>query len=551
MKVRSKRAPRVQVAAWCWLGLLIFGIAAASAQDTNRETSLRSDILKRAQSAAPSLSATAYEGVLDRDAYLLGPGDKLILQIWSPSYEELPAVVSGEGRIAVPFAGPVKVAGLTLADAEAAVSREFDTALRRGRISISLLEPRQFRVHVTGQVVMPGTVTVPATARVADAIAQAGGTKRTYQIAGADSVFTPLAALREIELRSAVTGDVTPVDLQSFFSGGSLAANPYVTDGATIYVPPRSAGQTVGIFGEVRMPGIYDYFSGDNVGSLIALAGGLTALADSNLVTLQHAEGAATKVNFSLSSLATPVKPGERVFVGGVPRDVLHGSVTVGGQVARPGGYAIVPGKTTVAELLEQAGGYLPQASAQSARLERKGDERLAEERGRLSRIPMKTGTKDDPTMLADQEMAAEFARWTYGTVVLDLTAEAGEPGYAGDVVLMDGDQLDVPAQPLGVRVLGYVNHAGEVPWQDGADLNHYVAMAGGKNRAGWLGRSVILKVRNGSQLRYSQQVTVDPGDVLFIPQRPRTTGWERVKDILTVVAQLATVVLVVDTATK
>jgi len=551
VKVRSKRVPRVQVAAWCWLGLLLFGFASTSAQDLNRETSLRSDILKRAQAVTtPSLTETAFEGVLDRDAYKLGPGDKLILQVWSPAYEEVPMVVSGEGRLAIPFAGPVQVAGLTLTDAETAVAKEFDSALRRGRISLSLLEPRKFRVHVTGQVRVPGTVTVSATSRVADAVDMAGGYLRSLQSVGTDTVFVPNASLRGVELRNA-DGSVTPADLQAFYSGGSVGANPYVTDGATIYVPPKSTAPSVGVYGEVRLPGAYDYFPGDHVSSLIDVAGGLTALADSAQITLQRASGESVAINFSVASIATKVNPGDRVFVGGKPRDLTHGAVTISGQVARPGGYAITPGVTTVADVLVQAGGYLPTAAAQSARLVRLADERLASERNRIFANPAQKSVKDDPIMLADQELAAEFARWSYGTVVLDLTADEKEAGYAGHVVLQDGDHLEIPSQPLGVRVLGYVNHAGEVPWQEGASLGHYLNEAGGKNRAGWQGRTVILKARNGSQLRYSHTIAIDPGDILFVPQRPRTTSWERIKDVIAVVAQVATVVIVVDTATK
>lgn len=61
----------------------------------------------------------------------------------------------------------------------------------------------------------------------------------------------------------------------------------------------------------------------------------------------------------------------------------------------------------------------------------------------------------------------------------------------------------------------------------------------------------MILKARNGSQLRYTSRVSVDPGDVLFVPQRPRTTSWERIKDVISVVAQVATIALIIDTASK
>jgi hypothetical protein len=87
VKETSNRGPRVQVAAWCWFCLLIFGIASSSAQEFGRSSSesLRADVLKRISDAKTGVDATslsAYEGVIDRDLYRVGPGDKLILQIW-------------------------------------------------------------------------------------------------------------------------------------------------------------------------------------------------------------------------------------------------------------------------------------------------------------------------------------------------------------------------------------------------------------------------------------------------------------------------------------
>ncbi len=556
MKATSKRAPRVQVAAMCWLGLLIFGIATSSAQEagTTAGQTLKSDVLKRMtgkSSGADGLSLTAYEGVIDRDSYRVGPGDKLMLQVWSPAYEESPTFVSGDGRIAVPYAGPVDVAGLTLAEAESAVAAEFLSALRRGRITMSLLEPRKIRVHVTGQVVVPGTLALSATARVADAIEMSGGVRTELEYGNGDSVKVPLASLRQIEMRDGTTGAVTHVDLLRFLQGGDLSGNPYLTSGAVIYVPPRSEGTQVGVFGEVRNPGLYDYSAGDDVATLLSLAGGLTTLADSTKISLQTSEGETKQLSYSPSSLATPVHVGDRVYVGGSPKNDALGSVSLSGQLKHPGGYTITPGVTTVADVIQQAGGLTADAAAQSARLVRNGDDRVEMERRRLSTKPQKGSQRDDPTMLADLEMSAEFARWAYGTVVLDLTAKEGESGWPGEVVLQDGDRLEVPSQPLGVRVLGYVNNAGEVPWVDGANLSYYLDEAGGKNAAGWKGRAVVLKARNGSQIRYSDRVSIDPGDVIFVPQRPRTTGWDRFKDVVTVVAQLATIVLVIDSANK
>jgi protein involved in polysaccharide export with SLBB domain len=444
------------------------------------------------------------------------------------------------------------IAGKTLNQAEAAISTEFGQALRRGRISISLLEPRKFRVHVTGEVLVPGSYTVPATARVRDAIEEAQGFRSVMKASAfGDSTWVPQVSLRRIQMRSS-SGVAVNVDMQRFLQGGDLGGNPHLTDGAVVHVPPISeSSERTGVFGAVYYEGSYEFAPGDDVGSLLSLAGGLTPSADSSSFVLQRENGERIPLSFSAADFARKIFPGDRVFVGGKPRYVNSGSASIRGQIAKPGGYSIVPGVTTVAELVEQAGGLLSDAASQSARLiRRKSPDSIAPERQRVLTAPGSV-TAQEPVSLADKELAIEFLRWDYGTVVLDLSADPDDPDAAEHVTLQDGDVLEIPRQPMGVRVLGYVNHAGEVPWVEGGDLSHYIDAAGGMNRAGWKGRAIIIKARNGSQLRYHKNMEVNPGDVLFVPQRPRTTSWEKFKDIVSVVAQLATLALIIQNTSK
>jgi protein involved in polysaccharide export with SLBB domain len=147
--------------------------------------------------------------------------------------------------------------------------------------------------------------------------------------------------------------------------------------------------------------------------------------------------------------------------------------------------------------------------------------------------------------------LAAEFLRWDYATVVVDLSEVSSEHSDVGNIKLQDGDVLDVPRTPLGVRVLGSVNYAGEVAWQPGKKLDFYLTEAGGVNKAGWKSRAIIVKARNGSQLRYQNSLSVDPGDVIFVPQKYEASGWEQFKDFVAVTAQVVTVVFVVKNVGK
>ena len=61
--------------------------------------------------------------------------------------------------------------------------------------------------------------------------------------------------------------------------------------GDVVFVPP--VGPTASIGGEVRRPAIYEVRSGDTVGDLLSLAGGLVPDADPHAARLERVDGGA------------------------------------------------------------------------------------------------------------------------------------------------------------------------------------------------------------------------------------------------------------------
>ncbi|MCX6601263.1 MAG: SLBB domain-containing protein [bacterium] len=506
------------------------------------------------RTAAVPTAETVFEGAVNPDEYVLGPGDRLNIVFWQPTFREYPVVVSGDGSVVIPLVGVQPVARLTLTEARARLEAAVSAALRVGRITVSLIEPRRFRVHVTGLVEQPGTYVLPATARVADAVDLAGGLKRERAFARGDTASKMIASERRIELSSPDGTRAGHADLLLFRRGGRLKANPYLRDGLTIHVPyPAGAFEQVGVFGAVPQSGLFEYVEGDQVADVIALGGGLAANADSSAAAVIAASGRRTELDLRAageSGLEYRLHAGDRLYVAGFPDTSRAGSVVLQGEVARPGGYPIVSGETTLREVLQAGGGLLPTAAANSARLVRKVPKDLVEpERFRVLQANLLNMPK--PAYETDPELAAEFARWDYGTVVLDLTDAQREGSERGNLRLQDGDVLEVPRSPLGVRVLGAVNNAGEVNWQPDGRLSHYLTMAGGVNKLGWRSRTVIIKARSGSHLQYQSSLPIDPGDVIFVPAKKQVTGWEMVKDLVAVSAQVATIALIIQNVGK
>lgn len=150
---------------------------------------------------------------------VIGEGDQLAIAIYEPSgalfgggagndgirsgNETLPAVVvDRNGNVAVPFAGPVRVSGLTTTEAAAAIRRALTGRVGNPQVSVTLAANVSNAVTVLGEVRQPGRAPLSTNAdTILDVIAAAGGSSRPsqdveVQIRRGDETFiAPLTAV--------------------------------------------------------------------------------------------------------------------------------------------------------------------------------------------------------------------------------------------------------------------------------------------------------------------------------------------------------------------
>jgi polysaccharide export outer membrane protein len=133
--------------------------------------------------------------------------------------------------------------------------------------------------------------------------------------------LTPAAAADQIEHRLVAAG---------------IMLHPQVMVRVEAY-----ATQNASVMGQVQKPGVYEIDTARKVVDVLALAGGLTDLADRHITIQRHAEGQ-PKVEYYYSNAADTaltgdpmVYPGDTVIVPRVP------IVYVLGDVLKPGGYPI------------------------------------------------------------------------------------------------------------------------------------------------------------------------------------------------------------------
>lgn len=129
---------------------------------------------------------------------VIGQGDQISVSIYEPSGALFggggsanvrggnqalpPVVVDRAGAVSVPFAGTVRVAGLTTTEAAAAIRRALSGRVGNPQVSVNVVENASNTVTVLGEVKQPGRAPLAVNAdTLLDVIAAAGGASRPPQ----------------------------------------------------------------------------------------------------------------------------------------------------------------------------------------------------------------------------------------------------------------------------------------------------------------------------------------------------------------------------------
>ncbi len=296
--------------------------------------------------AIMAISLGSQRGLADnaQAAYRLRPGDTLqIAAPGEPTYSGA-FLIGTEGAIVFPegVVGPVRVAGLTLGEAQSALAKALAEYLKDPLITLSL---SKFRVAVAGEVKTPGSYEMTAGETVMEAVTRAGGTLRD-------------PALVRIELKRA-SGEKLLLEPREFLRNGDVSQNLILQPGDEALVGTGGLGDEYKVSGAVKSPGAYPFWKDAPPRALDALqtAGRWTEEANPRKALLIKKDGRQLPLDLlALDSKPAEagnllLEPGDEVFV---PRKNLQ--ISVQGGVNNPGEYLIEEG-TTFLQAIGKAGG--------------------------------------------------------------------------------------------------------------------------------------------------------------------------------------------------
>ena len=373
------------------------------------------------------------------DNYVLGPGDEVIIDIWGDSKQTLRQSIAPDGTIIDPQIGPITLNGLTIQEANSrlknAYSRIYSTMNGEEPttfMKMSLGEIRSIRVNVMGEVVVPGTYTLPSLASLFHALYCAGGVNN-------------IGSLRAVKV-SRGGKPLAEVDIYDYLLKGKSGLDFRLEDGDVIIVPPYQ--NLVAVSGKVKRPLIYEMKEGEAMADLLDFAGGFTGDAYKEAVRVIRKSGREYQVfNVEKTGFAQfTLTDGDEIAVDSVLAR-FENRVEIRGAVYRAGMYALDGQVSTVRQLIEKAEGVRDDAFLNRAVLYR-----------------------DMPNTMREAQSVDVKA-------LLENRVE--------DIVLRKNDVLYIPSiydlsEEQTIAVRGAVGNPGTFNYVEGMTLEDVIVQAGG-----------------------------------------------------------------------
>ncbi|MEH2297431.1 SLBB domain-containing protein [Nostoc sp.] len=389
--------------------------------------------LAQGQPLPPTTQTPTTSTQLDTN-YSLGGGDLIRVNVFEvPEYTGEYQIPPG-GAINLPLIGSVSVLGLTTEQAADEIARRYARFLKRPLISVNLLSPRPINIFVAGEVTRPGAYTLSLSGGAGN---NPGVQYPTILAALTTAQGVTLAAdVTQVQLRRKIgrsSEQTVSINLKELIQTGRLTQDITLRDGDTIVVP-----------------------------------------------TATNFNVAESRNIFAANFAASQTTPRTVTIIGEVNRPgsylVTSGNTDAQGGATTNSGTASPTGLPNVTRVIQLAGGITAQADVRNLKLRR----------------PTRTGS----------EQAIDINLWQL--------LQSGDANQ--DIIVQDGDTIVIPTATeinpaeatqlatttfsptrIQVGVVGEVKKPGLTDVQPNSSLNQAILAAGGFNDARASSKAVDL----------------------------------------------------------
>ncbi len=469
-------------------------------------------------------------GSIDLKQYRVGPGDILFLSLSGVILETFELPINPEGKVFIPKIGLIQLSGYSLDSAKAILREAILANFKDIEISISIIKVRSIKVKLIGNVSKPKSYILPANLRLSDLIINSG------------------SLLNDSDIRNIIViannGERSKYDLLTYLRLGDENNNPYLHDDELVLI--QKVDRVVSIFGSVLYPGTYEFVQGEDVESLLTLSGGFLEIARKDTIELVSYNDDGKELNSSylkyedLNTNQKLLSSGDKLLVRNKPEFMIARLVTIEGFVKFPGRYKIIKDKTGLKQLvLEEAGGFLENASLKDAYIERSiGIEENDPEYERLKLIPRIDMTDDE------YEYFKAKSRQRKGRMVVDFERLFLENDDTEDLILKRSDKIFIPEKKDYITLVGQVQNPGNIIFNKNFTIDDYIELAGGFSWRAVDDDIRVIKASSGEWHEADEIENLNPGDIIWVPEEtPPPKFWDVFTTSLIVVGQVATII--------
>lgn len=345
-----------------------------------------------------------------------------------------------------------------------------------------------------------------------------------------DDAFTNRAVLQR--QRDDLTSEIVSVDVKALMNG-TIPDIP-LRKNDILYIPSIHDLQDLGsvtIYGEVTKPDEYPYADNMTLEDLIIQAGGLKEAASTVRVDVSRRIKDTKSVNSTDSigqmfSFALKdgfvidgqpgfvLQPYDQVFVRRSPGYQTQQNVSIQGEVIFGGTYTLTSKAERLSDLVKKAGGVTNSAYVRGAKLIRVAND---EEKKRMQNVVKLMGRELGENAIDSLGLQVD----SLFSVGIDLEAALANPGGDADLVLREGDVLNIPEYVNTVKINGAVMMPNTVSYRKGEKVSYYLGQAGGYSQHAKKSKKFIIYM-NGqvAKVKGNGSKQIEPGCEIIVPNK-------------------------------
>lgn len=461
------------------------------------------------------------------DSYVINPGDNVQVRMWGAYQFASTMTVDPQGNIFLPNVGPVRIAGVQNGNLQNVVKSAVNRIYRSNvGVYASLEQAQPVKVFVTGFVKQPGYYGGLAADSVLSYLDRAGGVDPTR------GSFIDIQIKRNGQM-------LQQVNLYDFLLAGKLQPFAF-RDGDVITVAPQK--KTFEVSGQVQNEYTFEFDVNDlTIGDVLQVAN--PAANATNVSITRSAGRAQTAEYYSLAEAQNvPVYNGDQMVV---TSDRYAGTIAVQVKGAHKGnGAMVVPYGARLKDIVPQLQPsplaklthltiYRQSVAEQQKRMINESLDRLEElTLATQSTTREEAALRQDDAALVKQFVAKARNVQPDGQIVV-------VPNSWQDIILQQGDVIEIPAQTSVITVNGQVRAQGALTFNPDYTVGDYVANSGGFGDNADT-KEILVIHQNGASEVVNTAYRIQQGDEIMVLPKVKTKRVEIARGLSQIFYQLA-----------